>query len=670
MVAMKSLAQQPQQTAAEIIQDIFEQYSAESETDMDYESFFNDLSGLITMPINLNSASRGELEKMPFLSDIQIENILHYRYQFGQLHSLYELQLIDGLDMTDIRRMLPFVSLSHVAGTIEPLYRNEMLRYGKNELLLRTDQTVETKKGYLKTFDEQGNRVSDYAGSPLYSFLKYNYHFKDRIRAGLSMEKDAGEQFWGSTHRGYDAYSFHFQATNLGAIKTIVVGDYRASFGQGLVINTGYGGSKSSYVLQVVARNNGLKDFSSTDEYNYLRGLGTTINLGKLTLSTFYSNKMLDGDTTNLTLTSIYKTGLHRTTNEYAKRNTLNQQLLGANATWLLNAAQIGFTVLHTTLSKDYMPAVEPYSLFYFKGNTQTTAGANYRMRLHIFNLFGETAITNNKGLATLNGCTFAPTSAVSLVALWRYYSPQYDTFFANAFSENTRINNETGLYLGAEVQAFRRWKLSTYMDSYRFPWLKYGVNAPSSGRDYLLQADYAPNRNTQMNCRIKYEVKEKNMAENQLSTTYPYSRASVRYQVSYSRNGFDFKTVVSMSNADSVFQGSKFGYAAYQNLSYSFAKIPLSIDLRYLFFDAPNYDNRFYFYENDVLYAFAIPVVSGIGTRYYLNLKYELNKAICLWFKIAQTVYSDGREGIGSGSELLQGNRKTDVRLLVRYAF
>ena len=85
----------------QFIADIFEQYSAETEEEMDFETFYEELMELAESPIVLNSATKEQLEKLPFLSDIQIESILSYRYSFGSFNSLFELQLIDGLDMTE-----------------------------------------------------------------------------------------------------------------------------------------------------------------------------------------------------------------------------------------------------------------------------------------------------------------------------------------------------------------------------------------------------------------------------------------------------------------------------------------------------------------------------------------------------------------------------------------
>jgi len=111
------------------------------------------------------------------------------------------------------------------------------------------------------------------------------------------------------------------------------------------------------------------------------------------------------------------------------------------------------------------------------------------------------------------------------------------------------------------------------------------------------------------------------------------------------------------------------YGVLLAQDLSYSFTKFPLSFNLRYEFFDALNYENRIYMYEKDILYTFSIPALYGKGSRYYLNINYKWGKNLSLYLKIGQTAYVN-KEIIGSGLEEIEGNRKTDVRVLVRCKF
>jgi len=671
-----SRAQDVTSVTEQTIAGIFDQYVAESDETIDYETFYDDLMTCSMNPVNLNKATQEELEKLPFLSDIQVENILSYVYQHGPMQTIYELQLVEGLDMTDIRRMLPFVYAGEANDSGKKIYWNDILKYGKNELYFRLDKGLETKEGYRFLPEEDVNslpsQTKNYIGNQLYNSLKYRFHYKDRILAGITAEKDAGEQFWGSNHKGYDFYSFHGQFNNFGKFKTIVLGDFRANFGQGLVLHPEYSIGKSSFVLNVTSRNSGLKKYSSTDESNFFRGGGVTLQLRKFDLSVFYSNKMIDGDTVNGTFSTIIKTGYHRTPDELNKKSTVNQQIMGGNVTYTNMNMQVGITGVHTLLNETLIPSRTVYNYFYFSGSQQSTGGVFYRYRLYKLNLFGETGITDHAAMATLNGCTFNPVSQVSMVFLQRYYSPRFDTFYASSFSETSRVNNETGYYLGVEVRPFSKWKFAAYADSYRFPWPKYGIDAPSVGKDYFLQTDYSVKRNVAMYWRIKFEEKQTNLTSSGaiMPVEVPVQKSSIRYNLTYSIGNFTFKNVLEGNLSRQGSSTWTHGLMAIQDLSYDFTPILLKIDFRVQFFDAVNYENRFYSYERDILYAFSIPMYSGLGSRYYLNMHYDLNKNVSFWFKIAQTVYADDRESVSSGNETISGNRKTDIRFLVKWRF
>ena len=658
------------------IADIFEQYAAENDETPDYETFYTDLMECAANPINLNKTTQEELKRLPFLSGIQVENILAYVYLNGPLRTIYELQLVEGLDMTDIRRMIPFVVVGEAVDNSSEIYWNDILKYGKNELYIRLDKGLETKEGYRFLPEEDVNapqtNSGNYLGNELYNSVKYRFHYKDRIEAGVNAEKDAGEQFWGKVHKGYDFYSFHAQLNNFGRFKTIVLGDFRANFGQGLVLHPEFSMGKTSYVLNVTPRNSGLRKYSSSDESNFFRGGGATVQWGKFDLSAFYSNRMIDGDTVNGTFSSIINTGYHRTLDELSKRHTVNQQIIGGNATYTNMNLQVGATIVFTMLDNRLIPDRSVYNYFYFSGNKQTTGGLFYRLRWKKLNLFGETATTQNGSIATLNGCYFNPVSQVSLVVLHRYYSPEYDTFYASSFSETSRINNETGLYIGTEVRPFRKWKFAAYADSYRFPWPKYGIDAPSVGKDYLFQADFAAKKNISMYWRFKYEEKQTNLSTTGavMPVVVPIQKTSLRYNLVYLMNNFSFKNILEGNLSRQGGAGWTYGFMALQDVSYDVPSFPLKINFRYQVFDAVDYENRFYSYERDVPFAFSIPVFYGLGSRYYLNLIYKMNKQFSVWFKIGQTVYADDRETLSSGNETITGNRKTDLRLLVKWEF
>lgn len=676
LVAGKLEAQDAIKSAEEIIADIYEQISEESETEIDFTNFFDDLMALSENPINLNSTNKEELDKLQFLSDTQVDNILYYLYKSAPMQTIYELQLIEGLDMTDIRRMLPFVSLGESQARKQPLNLNEMLRYGKNELYFRLDKGLETKEGYRFVPEEENaadeNESRKYVGDPYYNHLKYRFRYKDRVQFGVTAEKDAGEQFWGEHHKGYDFFSAHLELRNVGKIKTLVLGDFRANFGQGLVMRTDFSMGKSSYVMQVTPKSNGLKKFSSTSETDFLRGAGATFRFGKVDVTAFYSNRMIDGDTLNGQFSGINESGLHRTLSDLQKKNTVNQQIAGANIVYTHSWFQVGTTAIFNHFSQSLQPRDAIYNRFYFRGQNQLAASVNYRLRWQKLNIFGETALTDQRAMATINGVNFSPLSRVSLVALHRYFSKEYDALFANTFSETSRVNNESGMYLGTEIRPVKYWKVSAYVDSYSFSWNKFGVDAPSTGEDYLLQVDYFPKRNVNMYWRFRHETKAHNFSDTLsiLPVVLQQPRWQARYQLNYSFGHFDFKNQLDVNGFDDGKNKPTYGFSVFQDVSYDFQKIPLGVNARFHVFDAQDFENRFYTYEKDVLYAFSVPMNYGMGTRYYLNLRYDAGKKLSLWLKLAQTVYADDRTTVSSGNEEITGNRKTDMRFLMRWKF
>jgi hypothetical protein len=110
-------------------------------------------------------------------------------------------------------------------------------------------------------------------------------------------------------------------------------------------------------------------------------------------------------------------------------------------------------------------------------------------------------------------------------------------------------------------------------------------------------------------------------------------------------------------------------GFSAYVDAYYKPLLKPLAANIRLQYFETNDYNSRIYAYESDVLYSFSIPPLYGKGFRYYANINYDLTRKISLWFRWAQTIYQN-QEVIGSGLDEIQGNRKSDYRVQVRWMF
>ena len=109
--------------------------------------------------------------------------------------------------------------------------------------------------------------------------------------------------------------------------------------------------------------------------------------------------------------------------------------------------------------------------------------------------------------------------------------------------------------------------------------------------------------------------------------------------------------------------------YMIYQDIKYKPLFGKFSFTSRYVLFNTPDYDNRIYAYENDVLYGYSIPAYYGKGNKIYLFAKYNVIRNLDFWLRIAQTTYSD-KEVLKNGWDEIAGNTMTEVKLQLKYKF
>lgn len=71
-----------QNSSMSFLDDVMEDISVnnDEEEELNWENVIEELSERIQQPVNLNSATKEQLEQFPFLNDIQIENLLAYVY--------------------------------------------------------------------------------------------------------------------------------------------------------------------------------------------------------------------------------------------------------------------------------------------------------------------------------------------------------------------------------------------------------------------------------------------------------------------------------------------------------------------------------------------------------------------------------------------------------------
>ena len=651
-----------------------EELAAETDQQEQIEALYADLSYLSEHPLDVNQLTREQLKRLPFLSDQQIEALMNYPKHYGKMVSLYELKQIESLDWVTLSLLLPFVTIGEEQVEKRPITVSNLFKYGKNELLIRYDQCFQQKSGYGELSDSILQRYPNrhYVGEPFYHSLRYSYSFEDRLQMGFVAEKDAGEPFAKAIHKGYDFYSFHLFLKDMNRLKSLAIGDYKVSFGQGLVISHEFSLSRSAMVTQIERRSQGFRRHYSTNEQDFFRGAALTLAFGNWELSGFYSYRKMDAAVDSLTFSSLKTDGLHRLHRDWEKRRTVPLQSYGGHLHWGIPDVRIGLTALGYSFGHyQLQPVNKPYSCFYLSGSHHFNISVDYVLKTGGWKFFGETAMDSQRAFATLNNLQWTPASYFSLLLSHRYYDKRYQALFGNAFRQGSTVQNEQGVYMGLQFTPLPYWRVALYGDWFRFPWLKYGVDAPSSGVEYMAEVDYTPNATLSTYLRYRYREKEKNQTAEGATITsiVPYQQHRLRYQLVFRPGNWVLKTALDGVLYQELNQADSKGYQLSQSVAWRPVSFPLTLDSYVAWFHTDDYDSRVSSYEKNILYAFQMPSFYGKGVRLALTIGLDFGKRLSLFAKLAHTHYLD-RDQIGTDTELINGSDKTDLYALLRWKF
>lgn len=648
---------------------------------IDYQSVYDALTQLYANPLDLNAATREELEATYLLSQRQLTSLATYRAEFGDLLSVYELQAIPEFDLPTIRRLSPFVTVSGNQGLFGAL-----ITPTDNYLIVRYERLVEQQKGFSEaTADKKGNLPTRYLGNAGQLYARYRYSRPHMFSLGFTIEKDPGERInWqpSVSRYGMDFLSFHAQVQNRGKWKNVLLGDYQLQVGQGLVLSAGFVLGKSSETVQTVRRPTlGARPFTSLTEYGYFRGATATYAIHPtLNLTLLVARNRRDANTAAdssggvVVATSLQTSGLHRTPSEIADQGSLLETNVGAHLLYHnRRQAQLGLTVLRTTFDTFLRRRDLPYNQYEFTGKQNLVVGVHGGYIWHNWNLFGELAhssgsAANSGGIGAVGGALVSLTKKVDLSIALRHYDRNFHSFYSNGFSEGTRTINESGAYVGLKYTVYRKLTLGGFVDYYNFPWLKYLVDTPSKGFDYLLQARYTPNRKTAFYAVYHEEHKQKNLTVDKVKAVVGTTRRSYALNAEYVlMRGLSLRSRLQWGSFTYAGQSASRGFALVQDATFEVRRFSLSG--RVALFGTDDYDSRQYVYERDVLYAFSFPAYFNRGVRHYLLAQYNLSRHLDIWVRWARTDLTN-QDTIGSDLDQIDASHKSEVKIQARWRF
>ena len=639
---------------------IADEEESEPEALNDVYELLNDLA---SHPININSATREELEALPFLSSRQVMDIMEYLDRYGQMRSKNELNAIESLDFHRRKLLACFISIGEKA-VDKKLHLDNVLKYGKSEL---------TAYASIPTFKRKGD-INGYLGYPYKHWLRYDFHYGKRLRVGLVASQDAGEPFMANRNNlGYDYYSPYLVLNDIGPFETIALGHYKVSIGMGLVVNMGFGLGKMSMLQSLGGKSSSIIcAHSSRSEASYMRGAAATVRLApKLRLTAFASCRKADATLNdNGTVATVLTSGYHRTISEMEKKRNTTITDFGMSTTFDRNDFHLGATALFTHFDRLLQPNTATlYRRFYPQGHDFINVSLDYGYRRYPIYASGETAVDGKGYIATLNALTLNLSSRFNIVLLHRFYSMKYTSIHSYAFSEGGKVQNESGFYAGVEWKPRYGSLVTAYFDYAYFPWPRYQVSqASSKSMDGFLSSMVRLGNWTFLS-RYRLRRHQKNTFDQTVTTTLKplvwQTDQRVRLGAVWDNGVFRTSTQVdaAMSQYDDVSRGLMFS----ESVGLTLRRISLNASFKYYLTD--DYDSRLYSYEAGPLYSFSMPAYYGHGIRYAFNIKWKPSDNLTFYAKAGVTDYFD-RDVIGSDLQQIPASSACTIELQTRWRF
>lgn len=663
--------------------DFVELMAAEDEEGVDKElmELMELLEEVYARRWDINEVKREDLELLPFLSEEQVEGIVRYVSVNRPVESLGELMFVKelGVKEREMLRLFVEVRASQKDRDAQMLTMGKLLRYGRNEMVWRTDVPLYEKEGYKdvlpEVLEKSPNKV--YRGDRFHHAFRYSFSSMNHLQAGLNMEKDAGE-------RGVDYVSGYAMLKEVGVVKSAVVGNYRVHFGKGLAVNTSMTYGKMMMLQTMDRMDGGFRGHSSTSEWGYFTGGAATLRLGRWQVSAFGSYQKNDGtynsDATGLS--SLKTDGLHRTRLERSKKGNLGVTNMGGNIHWENKGLQLSATAIATHLSVPLMPKHDTqasiYRYYNAHGKDFFVGSLSYTYRYKSITFSGETAYSSSdrqNGIATLNALRWRANSTNSFMLVGRSYGAKFVSLNGKAFGENSTVQNEEGVLFSWKSQSVRNTVIEAYADFMYFPWMKQNVSASSYGFEGMVQATVSPSSKWALLARYRIKTKQKDFiydSEDGDITTLEYNtNQSLKMQLNLNLSAhLSLRTSASGILVTFGNNPNDKGFAVGENIRWQNPKNQCRIDLGITYFNTDNYNARVYQYEPTLLYSFGSTAYyyKGIRTTLLANLPL-VKDTLFLNAKFAMTKYFN-QNTIGSGLEMIDANHREDLLVQVRWKF
>ena len=544
-----------------------------AEQGSDAEELVRYYEGLLLSPLNVNAATRAQLEETGLLTLFQVESLLAWRERYGAIRSATELGLVDGFTPE------------------EALVLRVFFAFGDPAPDGRMSQTYTAK--FRKKWKQPGFSLTS----------KGSFEAPD-FSVGAVIDNDPKERFpdfWSVSAR----------------YKGLYAGDFTARFGQGLVLWKSFSMNAFGAPSAASRRSFGLREYRGTDESNFFRGLGWTHTFKDFTVTAFASFNAVDARIVDGRYTSIATDGLHATDAEKAKRHAMHEWVAGANVSWQKRRWHVGVTAVGYGYNKPNGRRVQDYNRYQQYDGAWGNLGFDWYGSLGSLRLFGEMAVDAHRAPAALAGAVWSPSYHFETSFTARCYAPAYIATHAGAYSSLSSVSNQIGASYALQwIQG--RWTLRLNADYAYYPWKRYRAEAGTSSIKARVQVLRALPGGAEWETQLAWSSRLKA----RVRVTLPLGE---KWKLTV-RTDTNLLPGNSLSGAVGGYLDARWNPHRQWDIS-----------ARVTAWNTADWDSRLSFYERGVPQSFAVENYAGKGIGAYLTVKYAPTRWLEMWLKFQQ---------------------------------
>ena len=521
--------------------------SSEEEISDDEMERFADL---LRHPLQLNSMSRSRLASSGLFTGYQVASLLEHRQRFGDIMSFTELASVDGFGHQFVDLLRPFIVLDHVA---------ELAATGRTDKIFNE---LSLRGGY-----RFGEQERDY----LYG-MKYSLEAYDALNASFGFSKGiSAKKPWPSDCSFSTSYDFRKARVKL------ILGDFNARFGQGLVAWNGAFISGLTSPTGFMKKAPGLSVVHSFTGSIANTGVAAECSLGKFTMAAScalpWVKDVLAGDRVR----------------QYALQSVVNMR-------WWSRIGTIGTT------------ALLDYSDLACQGKPAVRSSVDAALCISGINVFSEAAYDWSAGKAAfVAGVDMSPTESLRLAGL---AGSNYGETWQLALSSEILPGNS------------RRHKINLSADMLYYPVPK--VDGQQSS--------------VQVKSQLRWEgkVAEHLLLKVRLSDRFRtwglQHRAELRTEAEVPLG------MLTLGTRFIILKSRNHAFLGHQDASFRSSRI--TARLRAGAFLADHWDDRIYVYEYDAPGSFNVPAYYGRGVWTSSMVSWKLSRSVRLYLRASYISY------------------------------